>query len=246
MLSVFTGGSNPGSASITVHGAFPNNRIAKRSPNSYVYAPYFPPLQHNITQRDFYGGNFWDARATGYRLQNSAAEQGQDPPVDPKEMANPDTACAVWKLSLRNYKFFFEQVWGTGSLDIAWPSDVSTKHSPVDRVIAAAPTHDPVQITAGPELETVNDTLAIIRWTSTKPGGTDLHYGIVHYGTDATNLSQVAKSPNRRNSSHPDMIFRVRVAGLKPQTTYYYTVESTSATAVNDGVSSRIRTFKTR
>ncbi len=34
VLSVFTGGSNPGSASITVHGAFPNNRIAKRSPNS--------------------------------------------------------------------------------------------------------------------------------------------------------------------------------------------------------------------
>jgi cytochrome c peroxidase len=40
-------------------------------------------------------------------------------------MANPDTACVVWKLSLSKYKFFFEQVWGTGSLDIAWPSDVA-------------------------------------------------------------------------------------------------------------------------
>jgi phosphodiesterase/alkaline phosphatase D-like protein len=117
---------------------------------------------------------------------------------------------------------------------------------PVDQVIAAAPTHDTVQITAGPELETVNDTLAIIRWTTTNPGGTSLHYGIVHYGTDATDLSQVAKSPNRRNPSHPDMIFRVRVAELKPQTTYYYTVESAGATGVNDGVSSPIRTFKTR
>src|SRR3984893_8959392 len=55
----------------------------------------------------------------------SAAEQGQDPPVDPEEMANPDTACVVWKLSLSKYKFFFEQVWGTGSLDIAWPADVA-------------------------------------------------------------------------------------------------------------------------
>jgi cytochrome c peroxidase len=126
MLSVFTGGSNPGSVPITVHGAYPNNRIAKRNPNSYVYSPYFPPLQYNTTQGDFYGGNFWDARATGYRLQNSAAEQGQDPPVDPEEMANPDTACVVWKLSLSKYKFFFEQVWGSGSLDIAWPSDVAT------------------------------------------------------------------------------------------------------------------------
>ena len=125
ILSVFTGGANPGSVPITVHGAYPNNRIAKRNPQSYVYSPYFPPLQYNTTQGDFYGGNFWDARATGFRLQNSAAEQGQDPPVDPEEMANPDTACVVWKLSLSKYKFFFEQVWGTGSLDIAWPADVA-------------------------------------------------------------------------------------------------------------------------
>jgi phosphodiesterase/alkaline phosphatase D-like protein len=68
----------------------------------------------------------------------------------------------------------------------------------------------------------------------------------VHYGTDATNLSQVAKSPNRRNPSRSDMIFRVCIAGLMPQTTYYYTVESTSATGVNDGVSSPIKTFKTK
>ena len=46
-------------------------------------------------------------------------------------MANPDTACVVWKLSLSKYKSFFEQVWGTGSLDITWPTDVSTVcHTP--------------------------------------------------------------------------------------------------------------------
>jgi cytochrome c peroxidase len=126
ILSVFTGGANPGSVPITNHGRFPDSRMAKRNPQSYVYAPYYPPLQYNATQGDFYGGNFWDGRATGYRLQNSAAEQGQDPPVDPEEMANPDTACVVWKLSKSNYKFFFEQVWGTGSLEIAWPANVNT------------------------------------------------------------------------------------------------------------------------
>jgi cytochrome c peroxidase len=126
ILSVFTGGSNPGSVPITVHGAYPNNRIAKRNPQSYVYATYFPPLQYNQSQGDFYGGNFWDGRATGYKLQNSSAEQGQDPPVDPEEMANPDTACVVWKVSLSKYKFFFEQVFGTGSISsISWPSDVA-------------------------------------------------------------------------------------------------------------------------
>jgi cytochrome c peroxidase len=125
ILSVFTGGSNPGSVPITVHGAYPNNRIAKRNPTSYVYATYYPPLFFNPSQADFYGGNFWDGRATGFKLQNSAAEQAQDPPSDPEEMANPDPACVVWKLSLSQYKFFFEQVFGVGSLEINWPSDVA-------------------------------------------------------------------------------------------------------------------------
>lgn len=108
------------------------------------------------------------------------------------------------------------------------------------------PTHNGVQITAGPELEMANESVAVIRWSTTNPGGTDLHYGIVHCGTDAANLSEVAKSPNRRNPSHPHMIFRVRIAGLNAHTTYYYTVESTGATGANDGVSSSIRTFTTR
>src|SRR5258708_8751299 len=126
ILSVFTGGANPGWVPITNHGKYPDNRMAKRNPQSYVYSPYYPPLQFNVTKGDFYGGTFWDGRATGFRLQNSAAEQGQDPPVDPEEMANPDTACVVWKLSLSNYKFFFEQVWGTGSLSsIVWPPNVT-------------------------------------------------------------------------------------------------------------------------
>ena len=92
---------------ITVHGAYPNNRIAKRNPQSYVYASYYPPLHFNQSQADFYGGNFWDGRATGYKLQNSAAEQAQDPPLDPEEMANPDPACVVWKLSIGQVQSLF-------------------------------------------------------------------------------------------------------------------------------------------
>jgi phosphodiesterase/alkaline phosphatase D-like protein len=114
-----------------------------------------------------------------------------------------------------------------------------------DLVIAAVPTHKAAQLTAGPEVEVATDAFAIIRWTITNPGGTDLHYGVVHYGTDAKNLTQVAESPNRRNPSHPDMIFRVRIVGLNSNTTYYYKVESAGATDVSDGVSSPVRTFKT-
>jgi cytochrome c peroxidase len=124
VLSIYTGGSNPGSVPITVSGAYPDNRIAKRNPQSYNYSPYFPPLQFNTTQGDFYGGNFWDARATGYRLHNPAAEQAQDPPLDTQEMANPDFACVVFKLSQSVYASFFETVWGTGCLTgISFPSN---------------------------------------------------------------------------------------------------------------------------
>jgi hypothetical protein len=104
-----------------------------------------------------------------------------------------------------------------------------------------------VRITHGPELELANvhDHSAFIRWTTNNPGGTDEHDGIVHYGTNPKELSQTAKSPNRLNRSHPNMIFRVRVPDLKPKTTYYYTVESTQATGKSDGVKSTVKHFAT-
>jgi cytochrome c peroxidase len=100
------------------------SRYGHRKPQSYTYAPYYPVLQYNQTQGDFYGGNFWDLRATGARLLNPAAEQAQDPPVDPNEMGFPDTACVVRRLSLGPYKSFFESVWGPQSFAISWPSEV--------------------------------------------------------------------------------------------------------------------------
>jgi hypothetical protein len=58
-------------------------------------------------------------------------------------------------------------------------------------------------------------------------------------------LGQTAKSPNQMNRNHPDMIFRVRVEGLKPKSTYFYIVESTQATGQSDGVKSPVRHFST-
>ena len=37
-----------------------------------------------------------------------------------------------------------------------------------------------VKITKGPELESATNYLTIIRWTTNNPGGSDVHYGIVH------------------------------------------------------------------
>lgn len=100
-----------------------------------------------------------------------------------------------------------------------------------------------VRITKGPEVELIRDGVAIIRWTSNNPGGTDEHYGVVHYGTDPRDLSHVAKSENRLGRDRPEEIFRVRVPGLKPGTTYYYTVDSTQANGASDGVKSPVKRF---
>jgi cytochrome c peroxidase len=100
-------------------------RAGKRTAQRYSYAPFFPVLQFNQVQEAFFGGNFWDSRATGYLLRNADAEQAQHPPVDTQEMGNPDTACIAFKLSRAVYRPLFEEVWGKGSFDIDFPGDTA-------------------------------------------------------------------------------------------------------------------------
>jgi len=102
-----------------------------------------------------------------------------------------------------------------------------------------------VRIRQGPEIERVDPDFAIIKWTSDNPGGSPEHYGIVRYGTDPTKLSQTEKSPIRLNPGHSYTVFRVRMDGLKPQTTYYYTVDSTEANGKDDRVKSAVKHFTT-
>jgi cytochrome c peroxidase len=98
-------------------------RAGKRSAQRYTYSPFYPILQYNATQGLFFGGNFWDSRATGYKIQNPDAEQAQHPPLDPLEMGLPDFACIALRLSQAEYRPLFETVWGRGALDIKWPSN---------------------------------------------------------------------------------------------------------------------------
>ncbi len=100
-------------------------RAGKRTAQRHPYAPFFPVLQYNQIQGQFFGGNFWDSRATGYKLRTPDAEQAQGPPVDPLEMGFPDTACVAFRLSHAIYRPLFEEVWGAGSLDIGFPNDTA-------------------------------------------------------------------------------------------------------------------------
>src|SRR3981189_340751 len=108
--------------------AFPGTahfRMGKRIPQRHPYAPFFPVLQYNQVQGLFFGGNFFDSRATGYLLRVPDAEQAQGPPVDTQEMGFPDTACVAFRLAQAVYQPLFEEVWGKGSLDINFPHETA-------------------------------------------------------------------------------------------------------------------------
>ncbi len=113
------------------------------------------------------------------------------------------------------------------------------------QILAPAKPAAHVKIIQGPTLELAHDDLAIVRWTTTNPGGDDEHFAIAHYGTDPSDLSQTAKSHIRLNRTHPETMFRVRLAGLKPQTTYYYWVTSAGGNGTSDDVKSAVSHFTT-
>jgi hypothetical protein len=95
-----------------------------------------------------------------------------------------------------------------------------------------------VRLINGPEVESMQPTWAIVRWTSSNPGGPDEHFAIAHYGTQPQQLDQVAKSHIRLNRGHPTTAFRVMISGLKPKTTYYYTVASMGGNGALDNLKS--------
>ena len=102
-----------------------------------------------------------------------------------------------------------------------------------------------VTITQQPTLESAHDDIAILRWTTNNPGGSDDHFAVVYYGTSPGALTETAKSHIRLNRGHSDTMFRVRLAGLQPNTTYYYAVTSTDGNGTSDGAQSGVGQFTT-
>ena len=113
------------------------------------------------------------------------------------------------------------------------------------QMMPPAPKSPGVSITIQPTVEIAYDDICIIRWTTNNPGGSDDHFGVVHYGPNPSALTETAKSHIRLNRGHSDTMFRVRLNGLQPQTTYYYTVTSTDGNGTNDGVQSSVGQFTT-
>jgi cytochrome c peroxidase len=98
------------------------NRFGNRKPPSSAYATQ-SPVFHLDDVLGFTGGNFWDGRATGWKLGKPAADQAQGPFLNPVEQALPDAACVVNRVCEGDYGALFRQVWSGQNCGIKWPAN---------------------------------------------------------------------------------------------------------------------------
>ncbi len=89
-----------------------------------------------------------------------------------------------------------------------------------------------IQITNGPAADNVHGDSAVIWWDTDAKCSS-----IVHYGTSASDLNQTAEDA-RQHRHHS-----IKLSGLKPQTTYYFRVES--ARSRMETATSDLGVFKT-
>ena len=115
-------------------GALPH-RFGNRKPPTSAYAGDSPKLHYDQTQKGWFGGMFWDGRATGAVLGDPLAEQAQGPYLNPLEQALPNSWGLCIKVSNSDYAGLFEEVWGASSLDCA--KDVSGVYEKIGRSVAA-------------------------------------------------------------------------------------------------------------
>lgn len=97
------------------------------------------------------------------------------------------------------------------------------------------------RIINGPNVERVGDTSATIAWT-TNTGGSS----VIRYGTDPDRLGQTAESPYADNDRTRAQNHRVQLNNLRPNTTYYFIVDSGQGEGTGTEARSRVQRFTTR
>lgn len=111
-------GPNPG---INLNGAvYPGSirtAFGNRKPPSASYATVAPRLDYDPNEGLFFGGNFWDGRATGWDLSNPAADQARGPFLNPVEQALATPADVVQRVCASKYGTLFRSVWGDDACD---------------------------------------------------------------------------------------------------------------------------------
>ena len=122
-------------------GALPNH-FGNRKPPASAYAGDSPVLFFDEVDGGWFGGMFWDGRASGWSLGDPLAEQAQGPYLNPLEQAIPTAPVLCVKVKQAEYAGLFEQVWGAGTLNCA--KDVIGVYEKIGRSVAAYERSDEV------------------------------------------------------------------------------------------------------
>lgn len=97
------------------------------------------------------------------------------------------------------------------------------------------------KITNGPRVEGVGDNWAVIAWTTNTGGST-----IVHYGTSQGSLTQTAEAPYADNDKTKAQNHRVHLKNLKPNTKYFFAVDSGQGEGTGTDAKSGVGEFTTK
>jgi len=119
-------------------GSIPG-RFGNRAPPTSAYAVLAPVFHIDPANGEPTGGNFWDGRATGRELGSAAAEQARGPFLNPKEMALPDLACVVFRVSTARYAPQYRRVWGNDIATIRFPRNTDPMCAMQGAAIQLAP-----------------------------------------------------------------------------------------------------------
>ena len=131
----FTGPDSAVNAAGAVYmGAIPSH-FGNRKPPTSAYAGDSPVFHFDEVEGGWFGGMFWDGRATGAILGDPLAEQAQGPFLNPLEQAIPQVQVLCVKVKKSSYAGLFEEVWGAGSLDCA--KNVEGVYERIGRSVAA-------------------------------------------------------------------------------------------------------------
>jgi cytochrome c peroxidase len=116
-------------------------RFGNRKPPSAAYATHSPVLHYDEADSAWVGGGFWDGRATGRRLKSPAAEQAQEPFINPVEQALPDIACVVYRVTHGEYAALAATVLGDEVAAIRFPANTDTLCSQEGAEVPLSPAH---------------------------------------------------------------------------------------------------------
>ena len=102
----------------------------RNAPTS-AYAGYSPIRDYDESLGEWFGGMFWDGRATGATLLDPLAEQAQGPPTNPVEMAQPTKQAVIDVIMDSTYYELWKKVFD-GPI-----TDVDVAYDNFGRAIAA-------------------------------------------------------------------------------------------------------------